>query len=613
MEKLNDNQDGDIIIEKGVAPIRKEFLIERCPTNNVVDKKNDEFISGVENDDNSENKRKISNDNGSENHGDNDDDENTNEKRKKKMRGQNKQRRGQMHKAVKQLGETRNHRICRAYFRENKCPFGDKCTFSHDIDAYLKENPDRNDIGDHCPNFERYGKCNAGIFCRYGSGHLRDGHFNVIDEEKYERISREDRTMNYLSKDVQFQLRKRKYDFSEANRFSQQICSVDNIRLAELKKEPRPKPLKRTIDFRGKLYLAPLTTVGNLPFRRICKEFGADITCGEMAVCSSLLEGSSSEWALIRRHSTEDIFGVQLCGSGPDQLARCAQIISNECDVDFIDLNMGCPIDLVYRKGAGCALMERRRKLDNIIYSVTSVTNIPFTLKMRTGVHNGKNIAKNLINSLREWPRNRLAMIAIHGRSREQRYTKSADWSYIGECAVDAHQSSINNNDDNNDYKPLPIFGSGDIISYEDYYEKLEKYNVDGIMIGRGALIKPWIFTEIKEKRVWDIRSSERMDILRRYVNYGLSNWGSDREGVEKTRWFLLEWLSFLHRYIPVGLLERLPQQINDRPPRYRGRDDLETLMSSSLCRDWISISEMLLGPVDDGFQFIPKHKASSY
>ena len=88
-----------------------------------------------------------------------------------------------------------------------------------------------------------------------------------------------------------------------------------------------------------------------------------------MAVCSSLLEGSSSEWALIRRHSTEDIFGVQLCGSGPDQLARCAQIISNECDVDFIDLNMGCPIDLVYRKGAGCALMERRRKLDNIIYS----------------------------------------------------------------------------------------------------------------------------------------------------------------------------------------------------------------------------------------------------
>ncbi|KAH9506059.1 tRNA-dihydrouridine(47) synthase [NAD(P)(+)]-like protein [Dermatophagoides farinae] len=602
MEKSDNHQD-DVIIEK--APIRKEFLIERS-TNIFIEQKNDIIKDGDDDDDDdkSEHKRKIitENDNESINH---DGDGDIEKKRKKKMRGQNKQRRGQMHKAVKQLGQTR-HRICRAYFRDNKCPFGDGCTFSHDIDAYLAENPDRNDIGDHCPNFERFGKCNAGIFCRFGSGHLRDGRYNVIDEEKFERISREDRTLNFLTKDVQLQLRKRKYNFSDANQISQRICSADNVRLAELKKESRSLPLKRTVDFRGKLYLAPLTTVGNLPFRRICKEFGADITCGEMAVSSSLLEGSSSEWALIRRHSSEDIFGVQLCGSGPDQLARCAQIICNECDVDFIDLNMGCPIDLIYRKGAGCALMERRRKLDNIIYSVSSVINVPFTLKMRTGVHNGKNIAKNLITTVREWPRNRLSMITLHGRSREQRYTKLADWSYIGECVTEAHINL-------KDYEPLTIFGSGDILSQEEYYEKLEQYNVDGIMIGRGALIKPWIFTEIKERRVWDIRSTERLDILRRFVNHGLANWGSDREGVEKTRWFLLEWLSFLHRYIPVGLLERLPQHINDRPPRYHGRDDLETMMASSSCSDWINITEMLLGPVDDGFTFIPKHKASSY
>ena len=241
---------------------------------------------------------------------------------------------------------------------------------------------------------------------------------------------------------------------------------------------------------------------------------------------------------------------------------------------------------------------------------VSSVINVPFTLKMRTGVHNGKNIAKNLITTVREWPRNRLSMITLHGRSREQRYTKLADWSYIGECVTEAHKSV---DDDSKDYEPLTIFGSGDILSQEEYYEKLEQYNVDGIMIGRGALIKPWIFTEIKERRVWDIRSTERLDILRRFVNHGLANWGSDREGVEKTRWFLLEWLSFLHRYIPVGLLERLPQHINDRPPRYHGRDDLETMMASSSCSDWINITEMLLGPVDDGFTFIPKHKASSY
>ena len=134
-----------------------------------------------------------------------------------------------------------------------------------------------------------------------------------------------------------------------------------------------------------------------------------------------------------------------------------------------------------------------------------------------------------------------------------------------------------------------------------------------------GALLKPWLFTEIKEQRHWDISSSERLDILRDFTHYGLEHWGSDTQGVEKTRRFLLEWLSFLcrwdgvagrrggpgavlwgapaqplsprpHRYVPVGLLERLPQRINERPPYYLGRDYLETLMASQKAADWIRI-----------------------
>lgn len=197
----------------------------------------------------------------------------------------------------------------------------------------------------------------------------------------------------------------------------------------------------------------------------------------------------------------------------------------------------------------------------------------------------------------REWG---ASLTTIHGRSKEQGYTKLADWEYINECAASA--------------APMPVLGNGDILSYADYETAQTLYpNVSGVMIGRGALIKPWIFTEIKERKLWDISSSERFEILKKYANYGLEHWGSDTRGVENTRRFMLEWLSFLHRYVPVGLLERPPQKINQRPPMYRGRDDLETLMCSWAASDWVRISEMLLGPVPEGFQFVPKHKANAY
>jgi tRNA-dihydrouridine synthase 3 len=95
--------------------------------------------------------------------------------------------------------------------------------------------------------------------------------------------------------------------------------------------------------------------------------------------------------------------------------------------------------------------------------------------------------------------------------------------------------------------------------------------------------------------------------------NYGLEHWGSDQQGVNNTRRFLLEWLSFLHRYVPAGLLEKPPQRMNQRPPHYFGRCDLETLLASANSTDWIRISEMLLGPVPDDFTFVAKHKSNAY
>jgi tRNA-dihydrouridine synthase 3 len=121
------------------------------------------------------------------------------------------------------------------------------------------------------------------------------------------------------------------------------------------------------------------------------------------------------------------------------------------------------------------------------------------------------------------------SVVTLHGRTKEARYTKLADWDYISECSNLANTSANNAQDEGE----MAFFGNGDIFSWEDYEKRTQETNVSGVMIGRGALIKPWIFKEIKEKKVWDIRSSERMDIYRQFCNYGLEHWGSDTQGVK--------------------------------------------------------------------------------
>ncbi|KFK30482.1 hypothetical protein AALP_AA7G266400 [Arabis alpina] len=369
------------------------------------------------------------------------------------------------------------------------------------------------------------------------------------------------------------------------------IVETDN----SLKLHPREKKI---IDFRDKLYLAPLTTVGNLPFRRLCKVLGADVTCGEMAMCTNLLQGQASEWALLRRHSSEDLFGVQICGSFPDTISRTVELIDRECTVDFIDINMGCPIDMVVNKSAGSALLNKPSRMKNIVEVSSSIVETALTIKVRTAFFEGKNRIDSLIADIGNWG---AAAVTIHGRSRQQRYSKSADWDYIYRCTKNAPTN-------------LQVIGNGDVYSYLDWNKhKSDCPELSSCMIARGALIKPWIFTEIKEQRHWDITSGERLNIFKDFVRFGLQHWGSDTKGVETTRHFLLEWLSYTFRYIPVGLLDVIPQQINWRPPSYFGRDDLETLMMSESAGDWVRISELLLGKVPEGFTFAPKHKSNAY
>lgn len=520
---------------------------------------------------------------------------------KEKKRGQNKAR-------PKTYRDDKRNKPCPSIIHvtsaENSEPCQyNNCQFIHSHLEFIKCKS--TDISEECHIFNLRGKCSRGIACRFGTKHITPEGYNIIKEEKIGKWT--DDTLNSIQSSLQIQLQKKKYDFTLAEKLVRKLDKRyandekdSNVQSGAVTDEDVIKLLhreKKKIDWHDKLYLSPLTTVGNLPFRRICKEFGADITCGEMALCESMLKGLKQEWALVKRHISEDIFGVQICGNNAYTITKVAQLLEENCKVDFVNLNLGCPIDFIYKKGGGSGMMHRLPALETSVKCASNFLSIPFTVKMRTGVYEDKKIAHTIIPKVVDWG---ASLITLHGRSREARYTRSADWEYIETCA----QATA----------PCPIYGNGDILCYEDYVQKRKiAPSVQGVMIGRGALIKPWIFTEIKEQKLWDISSNERFDIIKKYTNYGLEHWGSDTQGVENTRRFLLEWLSFLYRYVPVGLLERPPQKINERPPIYFGRDDLETLMASGNCADWIKISEMLLGPVPDGFHFLPKHKANSY
>ncbi|OCH87158.1 zinc finger dihydrouridine synthase [Obba rivulosa] len=518
------------------------------------------------------------------------------------------------------------------------------------------------DFSTTCPIFEKTGECRHGLKCRYLGGHVRKGEDGslelVVDEEKKARAASLEKELNFVDAVSLKLLRTKKYPYPIADAYLKELQEKGNDEKDEEEakvetdvpaapqpevtepngvagnaapadptpessiKPDQPNPVveadtpdvpvrfmeKKRLHWTGKTYLAPLTTVGNLPFRRLCVDYGADITCGEMGLALSFLQGSKEEWSLVRRHPSESIFGVQIAGSKPQLLVPAAEVLAREgANIDFVDLNCGCPIDLVYRQGSGSALLDAAGRLGKSLIGMNkALGEIPLTVKLRTGVKDGRNTAHKLMPRLAsEW---QVSALTLHGRTRQQRYTKLADWDYIKQC-VETVRAKVADED----LPPIPIFGGGDCFSSEDYYAKMEQSGVDGVMIGRGALIKPWIFTEIKERREWDITSRERLELIRKYAEYGLNHFGSDTAGVNTTRRYLCEALSFQYRYVPIGLLERLPSKINDRAPAFRGRDELETLLASPDSRDWVKISEMFLGPAPETWSFTPKHKSNAY
>lgn len=547
----------------------------------------------------------------------------------------------------------------------------------HDIRKYLKEGrrADLDTFEGKCPVYEKYGKCPSGWKCRFVKSHSKeveheDGRKELVllpesGDQSSETGSDPDKrpgVVNVVSADFKWSLarKKTKLEKSEAyikwqekdNELNKKLfnwrknhddAEADASALADLRAQFTEPPFKASE--KRKIYfgketpvLAPLTTQGNLPFRRLCAELGAQVTYSEMAMGMPLVQGHKGEWALMKAHEAElapprftpanensvvmrydhskDLkFGAQISANQPWVGIKATEaLVMGLPHLRLIDLNCGCPIDLVFQQGAGSALLDAHSKLEKIVRGMSSVSGeVPITTKLRTGVKDGRPTASKLIERLAFGSpdsRDRLgapgcAAVTLHGRSRQQRYTKSADWAYIAECAA-LIKSYTEKRDDLTDTIRQPdestqanshsgggkmyFIGNGDCYSHVDYLDHVDRAGVDTVMIARGAMVKPWIFEEIEKGQYLDKSASERLGYVEKYVRYGLEAWGSDELGVGFTRRFLLEWLSFTHRYVPIGLLEHLPPSLNDRPPKYRGRNDLETLLASDNYKDWIKI-----------------------
>ena len=568
-------------------------------------------------------------------------------------------------------------------FSPGECQFGGGCKFEHDLRKYLKDwkREDLSTFNGVCPIWKRKGKCDMGWKCRFVGSHssekdTEDGRKELVlvegapDLEKSTLAGVSDvGTINEISTQAKNDLMKRKLKTPKADAYTKWIdtsgkevdeqirrdakarrgetdeqnhkdCeeSVDRSAVEDNRARFTEPPLmpseKRRIYFGPETpVLAPLTTQGNLPFRRLCVDLGAQVTYSEMAMSLPLIQGQRSEWALMRAHESEarppkheprasvvtdysnskDFkFGAQIAANKPWQALKTAEILTQLCPhLRVIDLNCGCPIDLVYRTGAGSALLDSPGKLEKIVRGMNAVSDeIPITVKIRMGTKDSKPNAIKLVDRLAYGGEEAqtagqgpcgVAAITLHGRSRQQRYTKSADWNYISECAALIKNYNQKGNDladtirepDERSQPPnkkIYFLGNGDCYSHTDYTTHLESAQVDSVMIARGALIKPWIFEEIEKGQYLDKSATERLALVEQYVRYGLEAWGSDERGIGTTRRFLLEWLSFAYRYVPVGIMEHLPPKLQDRPPAWRGRNELETLLGSDNYKDWIKI-----------------------
>jgi len=249
--------------------------------------------------------------------------------------------------------------------------------------------------------------------------------------------------------------------------------------------DPQPPRLPASAEFSigshvfrpAALVLAPMEDVTSVPFRVLCRRYGADLVYTEFVHAALLAKGSRESVEKLRIDPLEHPVAVQIFGDDPDELAEAARV-AMDAGPDFIDLNIGCPVRKIVCKGAGAALLRDFALVERIVRRVREVISVPLTAKARLA-WSASDI--RIIELARLLEANGVAALAVHARTREQGHDGDAQWEWIARV-----RESVS----------IPIFGNGDVLTPEDSLRMLRETGCHGVMLGRAAIGNPWVFRE---------------------------------------------------------------------------------------------------------------------
>lgn len=251
--------------------------------------------------------------------------------------------------------------------------------------------------------------------------------------------------------------------------------------------QPAVQPKKPALKY-GKIeidtpvVLAPMAGITNTAFRRLCREFGGGLYVSEMVTSRALVERTEESLRLVGHHPSEEIRSVQLYGVDPKTIGRAVSMLVEEDLADHIDLNFGCPVPKVTRKGGGAALPWKQDLFAAIVgAAVKAAGDVPVTVKMRKGIDADHLTYLDAGKAARDAG---VAAVALHGRTASDYYSGNADWSAIARLREELTD--------------VQVLGNGDIWSAADAIRMMRTTGVDGIVVGRGCLGRPWLFADLQ-------------------------------------------------------------------------------------------------------------------